>query len=329
MLSNLAKRWFLLVILGGIALAWFWPESLDWTVIVRPQAVMALSLLLSAWTLESRSLFRALLRPGASLWAVGISYGFLPAFAWLTGYLLPIEDFRIGLMISASVPCTLASAVLWTRMAGGNEAAALLCTFLTTGSSWLLTTTWLSAATGQNVQLDTGKMMTDLVLILIVPVVVGQLARLSRSLRWFATEFKKPIGVVGRLLILVIMLRAAHDVSAQLHSRLAGLGIGVVLLTAVVCLGNHLVALVGGFWSSHWLGFDRATAIAVALAGSQKTLPVSLVLLELYFRDYPLAVVPMLFFHAGQLILDTFIADWWAANNVPGGADMGRSEEVL
>src|SRR5271163_1774679 len=116
-----ARRWFLLVVISGGIIAWLQPEWLRWTRHAEPQAVMALALFLAAWTLESRSLYRTLLRPYAALWALIISYGFLPAVsAYLGRWLLPTEDFRVGLMITASVPCTLASAVLWTRMAGGN-----------------------------------------------------------------------------------------------------------------------------------------------------------------------------------------------------------------
>ena len=41
-------------------------------------------------------------------------------------------DVRIGLILVASVPCTLSTAVLWTRLAGGNEATALLTAMGTT-----------------------------------------------------------------------------------------------------------------------------------------------------------------------------------------------------
>ena len=89
----------------------------------------------------------------------------------------------------------------------------------------------------------------------------------------------------------------------------------MLLLTACVCLATHLVALLVGLWSARRLGFDRGAQIASALVGSQKTLPVSLVLLGLYFPGCALGVVPMLFYHMGQLILDTFIAERWAAGN--------------
>ena len=51
--------------------------------------------------------------------------------------------------------------------------------------------------------------------------------------------------------------------------------------------------------------------MAIAFAGSQKTLPVALFLFHAYFKDqYPLAVVPLAFYHVGQLVVDTFVADW-------------------
>jgi len=312
MIPSLARRWFLLLIILGIVVAWFWPAALHWTRHVQPQIVMALALFLSAWTLQSRRLYRALVWPVPALWALAISYGLLPALAWWSGPLLPIADFRIGLMISASVPCTLASAVLWTRMAGGDEATALLSTMLSTAMSWLATTAWLSLTTGSQVAIDTAGMMRDLALILVLPVGIGQLARSAAPVARFADCFRRPIGVVSRLLILVIMFRAAHDVSTRLGEESVVLGIVPVLQTGAICLGVHLLALFGGVWSSRRLGFDRATQIGVGFSGSQKTLPVSLVLLDLYFPGYPLAVVPLLFYHAGQLIVDTFIAESWA-----------------
>jgi len=310
MIRFLAKRWFLLVVIAGGLLAWLQPDWLRWTRHAEPQLVMALALFLAAWTLESRSLYQTLLRPQAALWALVISYGFLPALSFFLGqWLLPIEDFRIGLMITASVPCTLASAVLWTRMAGGNEAAALLSTLLTTFLSWFATTAWLAFGTGSEVHVDSSGMMRGLALILVLPVGVGQLLRAAPVLARTATRYKTPLGVISRLLIVVIMLRAAVEVRDQAARETSQLSAGAVLITLVVCLGTHLLALAGGFWSSRLLGFDRASRIAVAFAGSQKTLPVSLYLFEVYFRSYPLAVVPMAFYHVGQLILDTFIAD--------------------
>ena len=71
----------------------------------------------------------------------------------------------------------------------------------------------------------------------------------------------------------------------------------------------HLFALASGWFSCRWLGFDRGRQIAVAFAASQKTLQISVMLFEEYYSDdYPYAIMPLLFYHVGQLLLDTAIA---------------------
>jgi len=309
-IGALTKQWFLLLLVVGFVVAGVCPRWLHWTRRADPQYIMAAALFLSAWTLQSRSLYRALAHPLPALWAAFISYGPLPALAWLLGLaFLPIEDLRIGLMVTASVPCTLASAVLWTRMAGGDEAAALLSTLLTTALGWLATTVWLTSATMSAVALDTAGMMRSLAMVLVLPVGAGQLARALPPLAVAADRFKSPLSVVSRLLIVVIMFRAAVEVRERLGDESVTLGAGVILLTALVCVGTHLAALAAGFWSGKLLGFDRPARIAIAFAGSQKTLPVSLYLFDAYFTSFALAVLPIALYHVGQLIVDTFIAD--------------------
>jgi sodium/bile acid cotransporter 7 len=313
MKNLLRKRWFLLVLLGGLLMAGFCPEWLrPVTAWLEPRLLVAASLFLTAWGLESRRLLQTLLRPLPALWAVLISYGVLPALAWSGGWLLGDADMRLGLLIIASVPCTLASAVLWTRMAGGNEATALLTVLLTTATSWLATPAWLAVAARTQVALKMADMMGNLVLVLLVPVGLGQLSRVFQPLAQVAVRQKAVLGAVSRLFIFSIILKAAVDVRDRLSDRSEPLAFAVIALAGVLCLVIHLMALAGGFWSSRLLQCDRPDQIAVALACSQKTLPVSLYLFDSYFKDaYPLAVVPIVFYHVGQLVVDTLIADTW------------------
>jgi solute carrier family 10 (sodium/bile acid cotransporter), member 7 len=312
MRAFLNKRWFLLLLVGAVGLsvlapAWVRP-CVGW---FDPQLGVVLSLFLTAWSLESRSLLAASLRPLPALWAVAISYGALPALCWALGGLLPDPELRLGLMICASVPCTLASAPVWTRLAGGNDAVALLVVLLTTGTSWLVTTAWLTAATGTGVSLDAADMMRGLVLTLVVPVVLGQAGRSPPRLARTAERWKVATGVAVRLLVLAIIVKATVGVGERLTGRTASLPLGLLVLTAGLCLSVHSAALVGGLASSRGLGFDRPSRIAVGFACSQKTLPVGLYLFDRYFKDdYPLAVVPLLFYHVGQFVVDTFVADW-------------------
>jgi sodium/bile acid cotransporter 7 len=317
----LFKHWFLLALVLGLGLAGLRPDWLrPLTARVPPRGVVGLALFIMAWGLESRSLWRALLRPMPALAAVLVSYGALPALGWLAGRLVPEPDYRIGLLVVTSVPCTLASAVLWTRMAGGSEATALLVILLTTTTSWLVTPAWLTRTTGAAVGVDAAAMMGELLVVLVVPVSVGQLARMATPLARLADRAKSVLGVVSRLLIFAILLKAAADVADRLTARAELPAPGLLLGTAGLCVGLHLTALIAGLGCGRALGFDRPSCIAFAFAGSQKTLPVALLLFETYFKDtYPLAVLPILFYPVGQLVVDTFIAEQLARRGATVG----------
>jgi solute carrier family 10 (sodium/bile acid cotransporter), member 7 len=306
----LKKRWFLLLLVSGGLVLWLRPGWLGWVRFIDPRAAIAPALFFTAWGLPSRSLYQAVRRPAPAIWATFISYGLLPALAWLAGGVLPTEDLGVGLLISASVPCTLASALLWTRFAGGNEAISLLIILFTTCTSWLFTTAWLSLRIGANVQVDSVAMMSGLFLVLVIPVGLGQALRASPTLARTAETHRTLLGVISRLLIFTIMLRAALDTLDRLGRDDNHLGAGELALSAVTAVSVHTLALGFGYFSSRLLRFDRRDAIAVAFSCSQKTLPVALFLFDGYFKDaYPLAVVPMVFYHVGQLVVDTFIAD--------------------
>jgi len=317
----LARHWFLITLVVGVSFAGVRPDWLRPVVgRVPPRGVVGLALFLMAWGLESRSLGRALLRPLPALWGVLISYGALPLLGWLAGYLVTEPDYRIGLLLMTSVPCTLASAVLWTRMAGGSEAVALLVILLTTATSWLVTTAWLTGTTGAAVGVDTAAMMRELLVVLVLPVGLGQLARAAPPLARLADRGKSVLGVLSRLLICSIIFKAATDVASRLATRAEPLSPALLLGTAGLCLGLHLTALTAGLVSSKVLRFDRPSQIAIAFAGSQKTLPVALLLFETYFKDsHPLAVVPIVFYPVGQLVVDTFIAERLARRGVAAG----------
>lgn len=324
----LRRRWFLLLVTLGVALACSRPELFrPWTTALDPRVVVAGALGLMALGLESRSLARALLRPLPACWALVLSYTLVPASAWAAGFLLADADLRVGLLIMASVPCTLASAVLWTRLAQGNEATALLAVLLTTGTSWLATTAWLTLAAGVQTRLEAATLMRGLLLVLVLPVAVGQGARALPPLARAVTRHRQVLGVVSQLLVLTVLLKAAVDLRDRLATAPTEPGVAPLLLTALLALVVHVTALAAGLWSSRGLGFDRPSQVAVAFACSQKTLPVGLFLFEAYFRDtFPLAVVPMVFYHVGQLVADTFIADT-LAGQAPRAADV--PEEVV
>jgi sodium/bile acid cotransporter 7 len=269
-------------------------------------------LFLMALPLETRVVMRTIKRPWAALLGSAVNMGLVPLLAWGASRLLSGE-LAIGVIVAAVAPCTLASAAVWTRRAGGNDAAAILVTLLTNSTCFLTTPLWLSWTTRTEASLDVVDMITKLGLLVVTPMTLAQLCRISPNVARTATQAKRFCGTLALLGILSMVLIGAVQSSTHLaatdwqHAATAGDLAGML----VVVIALHLAALWIGYTLARGLGLDRGDQLAVAFAGSQKTLMVGLYVAINYFGG--LAILPMVGYHVGQLFADTLIADRWAA----------------
>jgi sodium/bile acid cotransporter 7 len=85
------------------------------------------------------------------------------------------------------------------------------------------------------------------------------------------------------------------------------MSVGNVGLMVFAVAAVHVALLSIGFGLSRVLRIGRADAIAVAFSGSQKTLMVGA---YVALAVGPLAILPMVAYHASQLVIDTLVADW-------------------
>ena len=332
MSSFLGKHWFLTALALGLGSTLLFPDSMHCvTDFWEPRLTVGLSLFLMAWTMPAHSLVTEFRQPYASMWAVLLSYGLVPLSAWLLGQVAPVRDVQIGLILVSSVPCTLSSAILWTRLAGGNEATALLAVMGTIVISWFATPLLLNGLTETSLAPDavTG-IMLDLILSLIVPMLVGQALRLIPACARLADRYKIFLSVLSQGCVLAIVLKAGVTVGDKVHGGSASETPMIFLWSVALAVTLHLLALAAGMISCRWFGFDRGRQIAVAFSASQKTLQVSLLLYDQYFMTrYPFAVMPLLFYHVGQLLLDTLIAKHMAGRQGSGGRGQESENSTL
>lgn len=295
------------------------------------QVITAVVLLLMAFSLNSQHLTAAVRSPGPVLWASLVNYGGIPLIAWGISTLQHIEDFRIGLMIAATVPCTLAAASVWTRKAHGNDAVSLMVTLLTNTACFLATPFWLNLTIGRGITFNTGDMVFRLLIVVLVPTLLGQGLRQIPSLGRFATKMKTPIGVVAQSLILVLVFLAAFRAGKQLGGEGPQPTMISILLVWASCIVVHLAAMGLGWFGSGLMNFSRENRSAIVFASSQKTLPIGVLIATapnmLGHPDLlgpgmgiPFAVFPMLMYHASQLFIDTVIADNLAARAIASEA---------
>jgi sodium/bile acid cotransporter 7 len=286
-------------------LAWFASLTLPRNLIVT------CVLFLMAWPLESSTMWQAMRRPWAAGLAFTVNFGLLPLVAWACVPLLR-SDLGVGLMIAVAAPCTLASAAVWTRQAGGNDAVSMLVTITTNLLCFLLTPFWLLVSIGRgDVELPAGQMVAKLAILVVAPIVAAQLTRLYRPVATWATQWKRPLSMLAQCGILTIVLVGA----IQAAKRLAGSQAGQTLLAAdlvwMIALVSavHVAALVAGLLLARIIGLCRPEQIAVAFAGSQKTLMVGLFVAT----SLGVTILPMVAYHVCQLVIDTLVADRFKA----------------
>ncbi len=308
MLQFLQNRWFLMALLATLVVGFGFPETLAPVADRLPRrAIVAGVLFLMAWPLDASSMWRALRRPVAVLLAVGVNVLLVPLCAWPVSSMLR-ADLSAGLLIAASVPSTLASAAVWTRRAGGNDAVAILCTMITNMSCFFFTPLWLVATTGQSVELDPPlEMMARLGLLVVTPMVAGQLLRVWTASGTWATKHKVPLGVVAQCGILAMVFIGAVSAGGELASGEESVAAidWATMIAAVV--GVHIATLAAGYALGGACGVVREDRIAIGFGGSQKTLMIGLHIATTYYSG--LAMLPMIAYHIGQLVLDTLIAD--------------------
>ena len=325
MLEFAKRRWFLISLLtlissGLVIGSQSSPDSVEsFKSLVPTKPLTAFVLLLMAFSLNSQQLKASFKAPTPVIWACLVNFGLLPIMGVFLMRFQLTPDFRIGLMIAATTPCTLAAASVWTRKAGGNDAVSLLTTLVTNTACFALTPFWLNFGTSQSASLDAGYLAQRLVLVVLLPTLLGQALRLPKKASEFAAKNKTPIGVVAQSCILLLVFLSALGGGVQLQKANIGTQLTAVLLVWACCVVMHVVALAVAWFGGGLFGFERKDRIAASFAGSQKTLPIGVYLAtdpEVFGGAavaagvaVPFAVFPMLMFHASQLFVDTIVAD--------------------
>ncbi len=321
MIEYLKKRWFLTCLIVVIPLGLMigfeipreWVESFSTNVMGRvSRCIVAFVLFLMSVTLDIRKLTAAIKAPAPVVWACLVNFAALPLIAIpLAKYQLS-PDFSAGLIITACVPSTMASASVWTRKANGNDAVSLLCTILTNGLCFLVTPFWLSLALGDGATLDTVKMIERLFYTALIPIALGQLTRVMTRAKKLADNRKTVFGSIAQICILSLIFWASVKGGGQLQgSNSSEMTTVPVLLVWSSCIVLHGAGLVLAFFGGKVFKFKREEIAATVFSGSQKTLPIGIYIATdlLANRNLPFAAFPILMFHASQLILDTILID--------------------
>ncbi len=260
----------------------------------------------------------ALLKPWPALLASIINMLAIPLMAWAAAATLS-PYVGGGLIAAATIPCTLASAAVWTRRAGGDDSIPILVTLITNLTCVVITPLWLVGLLGKSIHIELLPLVKELMLVVVLPIVVAQLLRTHRTIATWSERHKSKLSTICQLGILWMVLLGSTQMGEHLNNVDAS-GNGTpstsmweILWTVFLTAAIHLLAMALGWYSAAQTGIPRKQRIGVAISGSQKTLMIGLKIA----LDCGVSIVPMVAFHVGQLLIDTLIADRWRKHSPP------------
>ena len=309
MWAKLSKQWFLIGIAICFAIGFFASGAL------RPVAeipylrsgIVFLVMWAMGVTLRADAVRRSIARPLPALLAIGINLVLVPLLALPAAELLPQALFG-GLFIATLVPCTLASASVWTRRAGGDDSVAMMTTVVTNLACVLVVPIGLALVLARQGEISALDQVYKLAIVVVAPLVLAQVMRRLGAGGW-ADRHKSRLSLLGQwgILLMVVFgaMASAETIRGEPTESPLGWMLAAGLLLTVATI--HTVALAIGVLSARALGISRDKQIAVGIAGSQKTLMVGLQIAI----DCGLSVIPMLVYHISQLFIDTLIVDRW------------------
>ncbi len=302
----LKQQWFLLAltvaVVAGMGLC-PWLAPLTEYRQLR-SGIVGLVMFLMALPLPLGAFWHAINRPQAAILASFINLGLAPLLAFPFVNLLG-PQLGGGLAIALAAPCTLSTAAVWTRRAGGNDVTALMVTILTNLVCVVATPLWLWFLTSRIIaEFSLAEQIQRLSWLVLLPIGLAQIARVWPRLANFATRQKAMLGAGSQIGVLYIVFLGA--IQSALVWR-AGQGEaawqwGIVL---VLIPTAHLGLFFFGLGLAKRLGIAVPDQRAVAISGSQKTFMIGAEV----GLTLGLSILPLLIYHVFQLFADTLLAD--------------------
>ncbi|CAL5021672.1 unnamed protein product [Urochloa decumbens] len=279
---------------------------------------------ISGLTLRTKELGAAL---GA--WPAGL-YGLVSILLitpFLAQFVMQVQllprEFITGLAMFCCMPTTLSSGVTLTQIVGANSALALS---MTVASNLLgIITVPLSLAmyigAGAGVSLPTEQLFKSLVTRLLIPLIIGKVAReSSKGIANFVDGNKQGFSVASAVLLsLVPWIQVSRSrsliLSVQIKALAVAVTIGVLLHFVLLAFNAAMLQILSRLEQKGESVFAKKEyARAVILVASQKTLPVLIAVVDQLggaLGESGFLVIPCIAAHINQIIIDSMIVNWW------------------
>jgi sodium/bile acid cotransporter 7 len=221
----------------------------------------------------------------------------------------------LGFLYLCALPSTISSSVALTGSAGGNVPAAILNASMSSVFGIFMTPWLVSLVVGTGSGgIDLGSTLLDLCIMLLLPLVLGQLLR--PLLGKFFARHKKYTNLIDKIVILLLVY------AAFCNSMVSGMwqtqGDTVILIAFIGSAVLLAVILLMTTSTAKLLNFNHADKVAAVFCASKKSLAAGAPMAALIFGDNPglgLILLPIMIYHPLQLIVCSVMAESYANRN--------------
>ncbi|WP_236342799.1 bile acid:sodium symporter family protein [Paenibacillus plantiphilus] len=273
-----------LIIPGSLVLGFLFAPMLHRFVPAVPYlfAYVTLTMALGCGIGQLRAVIR---KPGIMLWTFILAHAASPIIAYAVGMLAFGADspYVIGLVLFTIIPLGV-STVLWVGMSGGSVPLILAMVVIDSALSPFVVPAGIHLFFQTDIEIQTGQMIADLLLIIVVPTAIGVLlhqvtkGRIQKAVHPYSAPLSKLCFVA------VVSLNAA-----AIEPYLSVLQDDLLLLVPIAVLMVGLCYAIG-FFGTAFMG-NRELQVTVSYASGMRNISLGIVLALGYFS--PLAAVPV------------------------------------
>jgi sodium/bile acid cotransporter 7 len=311
--------WFLIGMIAAVGLAWAYPQLGAKNGPLHPDLINRAGVAL-IFFLNGAALAFASFKSGALRWPLHLvvqsaTYLLFPLLGlgllFLAGGLIS-PALALGFFFLCALPSTVSSSVAMTSAARGNVPAALLNATLSRILGVFLSPIWIGwMINSQGAHtISLGKVVLDLVIWLIFPLMLGQLSR--PFIAGWVKRHKAKVFLVDRGTILIIIYTSFCD------SIMRGVWSDEGVMTVLAALAGGLllftIVFAGVSAVCRALKFSDEDRIAAVFCGSKKTIASGVPMSQLILGSDPrigLILLPLMIYHPMQLVICGMLARRW------------------
>ncbi|HSG32989.1 MAG TPA: bile acid:sodium symporter family protein [Sphingomonadaceae bacterium] len=316
MLLRLTNNFALLTLLG-VALAWFQPGLFTWmtdgsnTLFGAPLLSISLGLIMLAMGLTlGFDDYRQLLRL-KKCFAVGVigQFAIMPAAGFLIALAMGLDKgLAVGLILVACCPGGTASNIV-TYLARGNLALSVAMTMASTLAAIVLTPLLTGELAGAYVEIDRWNLFTNMVAIVLVPVIAGTI--ISETFPKAARAVHDVLPLIAIVLVVLIVGGIVGGAKALIVEHAGQLLLATFLLHAFGFGLGYLLARVLG------LGLVESRTISIEIGMQNSGLGSGLASTPGFQAQFAsatqaaLAPVPAALSAVWHVCIGSLLASWW------------------